>query len=106
GAVYYRKGRGEKAAELARRMGGLYRLVRDKYRIDELYDATVLRAYYSLCKAFNLTDGYAVDGAVNGAGTVTEVSGNLLKLFHTGIVRNYALFFLLGAAAIVWYMVG
>jgi len=105
GMRYYRRGRGEKADALARSAGGLYRLLHDKYRIDELYDATVLRAYYALCRAFNLVDGYGVDGAVNGAGSAAEVSGNLFRLFHTGVVRNYALFFLLGAAGIVWYLV-
>jgi NADH-quinone oxidoreductase subunit L len=106
GLYYYRKGRGEKAGQLARSFGGLYRLLRDKYRIDELYDATVLRAYYALCRLFNVTDAYGVDGTVNGVASVVEVSGNVFKLFHTGVVRNYALFFLLGAAAIVWYLVG
>jgi NADH-quinone oxidoreductase subunit L len=105
GMRYYRRGRGERADAVARSAGGLYRLLHDKYRIDELYDATVLRGYYGLCRIFNLTDEYGVDGAVNGAGAVAEVSGNLFRLFHTGVVRNYALFFLLGAAAIVWYLV-
>jgi NADH-quinone oxidoreductase subunit L len=101
---FYRHGRGERAAKVARQAGGAYRLIRDKYRIDELYDATVLRAYYAFCRAFNAVDGYGVDGAVNGVGAAAEVSGNLFRLFHTGIVRNYALFFLLGVVAILWFV--
>jgi NADH-quinone oxidoreductase subunit L len=90
---------------VARASGGAYRLIKGKYFVDELYDATVLKAYYALCRLFNLADKYGVDGSVNGAGAAAEVSGNILKLFHTGLVRNYALFFLLGAAAIIWYLV-
>ncbi|HXI01752.1 MAG TPA: hypothetical protein VNI57_01120, partial [Candidatus Saccharimonadales bacterium] len=86
GAVYYRKGRGEKAAELARRMGGLYRLVRDKYRIDELYDATVLRAYYSGCDGAARFDARVVDGVVNGARNFTIGSSYLGAFWDSWVV--------------------
>jgi len=105
GWAYYGKGRGEKAAALAASAGPAYELLRDKYRVDELYDATVLRAYYGLCRLGDLVDRFAVDGLVNGAGSLMQVSGTTFKLFHTGIVRNYALFFLLGVAAILWFVI-
>jgi NADH-quinone oxidoreductase subunit L len=99
---YYRTGRGERADAVASRAGGAYRLLKGKWFVDELYDATVLRAYYALSRVMNLFDAYAVDGAVNRTGDAFEASAGLLKLFHTGLVRNYALFFLLGVVAIVW----
>jgi len=105
GWSYYGKGSGERAAALAAKAGPAYELLRDKWRVDELYDATVLRAYYGLCKLSDLLDRFAVDGAVNGAGAAMQVSGTTFKLFHTGLVRNYALFFLLGVAAILWYVI-
>jgi NADH-quinone oxidoreductase subunit L len=80
GWSYYRKGRGEKAERVARRAGGVYRLIRDKYRIDELYDATVLRAYYWLCDFSSRFDIRIVDGLVNGARHMT-VGGSYLSAF-------------------------
>jgi len=41
---------------------------------------------------------------VNATGAVAEVSAQVLKLFHTGYVRNYALALFLGAVAILWYL--
>jgi NADH-quinone oxidoreductase subunit L len=102
GLWFYRKGRGERAEAAARKARWAYRILKGKYFVDELYDATVLRAYYALCRFFNGVDTHAVDGVVNRTGDVFEASAGILKLFHTGLVRNYALFFLLGAAAVVW----
>ena len=99
---YYRRGRGERADEVARKAGGLYYLIKGKYYVDELYDATVLRAYYALCRASDAVDVHAVDGIVNRTADTLDTSAGVLKLFQTGLVRNYALFFLLGVVAIVW----
>jgi len=41
---------------------------------------------------------------VNVAGTVVAVASQILKLFQTGYVRNYALYLFLGALALLWYL--
>ena len=104
GWYFYGKGRGEKAQTVADKAGAFYHLLKDKYRVDEFYDATILRGFYGLCRAFNAVDRFAIDGLVNGAGNFANVAGTTFKLFHTGIVRNYALFFLLGVASIIWVL--
>ena len=50
-------------------------------------------------------DRWVVDGLVNAAGILTELTGQLVKLFQTGLVRNYALVVLLGTVAILFYLV-
>jgi NADH-quinone oxidoreductase subunit L len=102
GLYFYFRGKGEKADAVVERAAGLHRLVKGKWFVDEIYDATVLRLYYLLCRLFNLFDTYVVDGVVNRSADFLEASAGLLKLFHTGLVRNYALFFLLGVTAILW----
>jgi len=102
GLHFYYKGKGEKADAVAERAQGVYRLLKGKWFVDELYDATVLRLYYFLCRVADLFDTYVVDGVVNRSADFLEASAGLLKLFQTGLVRNYALFFLLGAAGILW----
>jgi len=79
--------------------------VKGKLFVDEAYEALVLKPYYALCRAMSAFDTQAVDGVVNGTGTALETSGHVLKLFHSGFVRSYALFYLVGTAAIVWYLV-
>jgi NADH-quinone oxidoreductase subunit L len=53
---------------------------------------------------FSAIDRFVVDGLVNAAGITADVSGQVLKLFQTGYVRNYALLFLLGVVGILFYL--
>ena len=42
--------------------------------------------------------------AAEHSGTVTDVVGQIVKLFQTGYVRNYALLILIGVVAVMWYL--
>ena len=100
--VYRREGL---AQRLARASGPVYRTLRNLFWIDELYDVLILRPFYALCRFFNGFDRRVIDGLVNAAGIVTELTGQVLKLFQTGLVRNYAMTFLLGVVAILFYLI-
>jgi NADH-quinone oxidoreductase subunit L len=102
-AVYRRPGLDER---LARGSGPLYVLLRNLYWVDELYDAALVRPFYAVSRGFAAVDRWVVDGLVNGAGVTAELTGQVIKLFQTGFVRNYALTFLLGVAAILYYLIG
>ncbi len=100
--VYRESGLAERIAE---RAGTLYRMARNLFWVDELYEAAIVRPFYALSRLSGACDRYVVDGLVNGTGVAADVTGNLVKLFQTGYVRNYALLFLLGVAAILVYLV-
>jgi len=73
-----------------------------KYWIDELYDATIVRPVRALATWFwRFWDVVVVDGIVNGVGWTLEGVSALLRLFQTGFVGTYALFFTLGVAALL-----
>jgi NADH-quinone oxidoreductase subunit L len=72
--------------------------------VDELYEAVVLRPFYALSRWFAAFDRWVVDGLVNVSGILVDITGQLLKLFQTGYVRNYALLFLMGVVAILVYL--
>jgi len=91
---------------MAESFAGLYRFVKGKLYVDEFYEHVVLQPYYWLCRFCSRFDTGGVDGTVNGVATVMETSGHVLKLFHSGFVRSYALFYLAGAACVIWYLVG
>jgi NADH-quinone oxidoreductase subunit L len=101
-AVYRREGLAER---LARATGPVYRTVRNLYWVDELYELLVIRPFYALSRFFRAFDQRVVDGAVNASGIVAELTGQVIKLFQTGRVRNYALTFLLGVVAILFYLI-
>ena len=101
--VVYRKNPGS-AQTIAGRFGPVYRLWRNLYWVDELYEAVILRPFYAISRFFAGFDRWVVDGLVNASAIGTDVVGQLLKLFQTGYVRNYALLFLMGVAAILVYL--
>jgi len=82
----------------------LVRVVRDKYYVDEIYDAVILAPYRALCRLSSAFDARVVDGLVNATGFTTDMAGEVLRLAQTGYVRNYALAFFAGAVAILWYV--
>ncbi len=41
---------------------------------------------------------------MNASGIVADMTGQLVKLFQTGYVRNYALMFLLGTVVVLFYL--
>jgi NADH-quinone oxidoreductase subunit L len=100
--VYRREGLSDR---LARASGPVYTTVRNLYWVDELYEALVIRPFYALSRLFREFDKRVVDGLVNASGIVTELTGQVIKLFQTGLVRNYALTFLLGVVAILFYLI-
>jgi NADH-quinone oxidoreductase subunit L len=101
-AFYSRKS--ERPARAASASGLLYPLLLNKYWVDELYDATVLRAYYGASEFFSTFDKWVVDGLVNAVAGFTELVGQALRLFQTGFVRNYALWIFVGAVLVMWML--
>jgi NADH-quinone oxidoreductase subunit L len=102
---FYRK-RTELPAKIAAAFRPVYALWRNLYWVDELYEAIVLKPFYALSRFFAGFDRWIVDGLVNLTGIFTDITGQILKLFQTGYVRNYALLFLMRAVAVLVYLAG
>lgn len=93
--------------QLAARWRAFYRLLWNKYYVDELYEVLfvrpVIRAAHLLWRQFDLA---VVDGAVNGAGEVVEETGRWLRRWQSGNVQHYALSLLLGTLLLLGYFLG
>ncbi len=101
--VIYRQREGM-AAAIARTFRPVYATWRNLYWVDEFYEATVLKPFYAIARFFAGFDRFVIDGIVNATGIVADITGQLLKLFQTGYVRNYALVLLMGVVAILVYL--
>jgi NADH-quinone oxidoreductase subunit L len=88
------------------RLGAFYGLVRDKFRVDELYDGLIVRPLFAFA-GFNAReiDQRVIDGTVNGAGVLVGATSGLWRRVQTGNVQHYALSFLIGALILVSYYV-
>jgi len=93
------------AAAWAKRFGPVHHLLRNLYWVDEFYELVVLRPFYAASRFFAAVDRWVVDGLVNATGVTAEISGQVIKLFQTGLVRNYALMFMFGVLVILYYVI-
>ena len=92
---------------IAARLGGFYGLVRDKFRVDELYDALVVRPLFAAADVgARGIDPKLIDGVVNGTGVLVAATSGLWRRVQTGNVQHYALSFLIGALLLLGYYVG
>jgi NADH-quinone oxidoreductase subunit L len=99
----YRRREGA-AAAIAATFRPVYTMWRNLYWVDELYEAAILKPYYAISRFSAGFDRFVIDGLVNATGIVTDITGQILKLFQTGYVRNYALVFLMGVVAMLVYL--
>ena len=91
---------------IAARLDGFYALVCDKFRIDELYEATVVRFVFWLADvSARRIDPDVIDGAVNGAALLVAATSGTWRRVQTGNVQHYALSFLVGVLVLVGYWV-
>src|SRR6202521_4245562 len=82
-----------------------HRLVLNKYYVDEIYDALFVRPIYRLCLwCARVFDVKVIDGLVNGVASAVVAWALGLRRIQTGFVMNYALGMLLGAVALVAFL--
>ena len=123
--IYVR--RPERSAQLAANWAGTHRVLTNKYYVDEVYNATVVKGTMSSARGLWTVDRQVVDGAVNGTGWLTHAASwvshvldkyvvdgfvNLVgwicaegsyvfRRGQTGLIQNYALATLFGVFTFV-----
>ena len=106
-AMYFWLSNRKAADNAARRAGPIYTLLLNKYYIDELYDAVVVRPIQALSTTvlWKGADAALIDGSVNGVGKAVQGSSSVLRRLQSGSVRAYAASLFLGVVLILgWYL--
>jgi len=117
-AIFLYTRRRDLPGKIAASLGLGYETVRDKYYIDEMVDAAVIRPTVGLARAQrwfdeNILDGFVllvgrsgrslgslsagfdrivIDGLVNYIGLASQAMGAFIRLFQTGRIQQYAAF--------------
>jgi NADH-quinone oxidoreductase subunit L len=125
--MLYKDGKSEVPARLLQRWKRAWTVVYNKYYVDELYQATILRGAVALARLLSWFDKHIIDGIVNLAGAITRVfanidgaidrylvdgavnlvadsalsAGSILRRVQTGRIQTYLYGALVGAVAIV-----
>lgn len=110
------------AGRITGTLGEVYHAVANKYYVDEVVNATVIRGVMLLSRVLGLIDKYVidglvnfvgrtghawgilsawfdktfVDGLVNAAALVTQNFGSVVRLLQTGRIQQYATFAVFG----------
>ena len=103
--LYY--ARPEQSARLATRFAGLHALLANKYYIDEIYDAVIVRPLVRISDAvlYRTVDAGAIDGTANLIARMVQVSASGgLRWLQSGLAQGYVASMLAGTAAILWYL--
>jgi NADH-quinone oxidoreductase subunit L len=104
-AYFFYMRRPQAADAVAASAAPLHRLLLNKYYVDEVYDAVVVRPIRRLSERvlWRQVDAGLIDGAVNGTGSFVEAGSAALRRLQTGSVRAYAASVFLGIVVIVGY---
>jgi NADH-quinone oxidoreductase subunit L len=96
------------AAGLHRRFAALYRLVADKFYLDEIYDWLLVKPIKGISDFLlfrtvdvKLIDGLLVHGWVDGAGFL----GRIFSALQTGLVSHYLFYLLLATLGLLGLVV-
>jgi NADH-quinone oxidoreductase subunit L len=106
GLAFYFFLRNRRAADaVAARFSALYRLLLNKYYVDEIYDATIVQPVRIASEEglWKVVDMRVIDGSVNGVGQIVASWSDLLRRLQTGSVRAYAASLFAGVVAILGY---
>ena len=81
-----------------------YKLIYNKYYVDELYELVFVRPTVAVANwLWRSFDTNVVDGLVNGTASAIDANSGLWRRVQTGNVQHYAISMLLGAMAILGY---
>ncbi|MFA7331396.1 MAG: NADH-quinone oxidoreductase subunit L [Candidatus Delongbacteria bacterium] len=90
------------AAARAKRHPGLHRRLLNKWYVDEIYEALVVRPIAGLCDfCYKQVDGLVVEGVVNGLGRLCERAGAGLRPLQSGRLPQYLTAMALGLVALL-----
>jgi NADH-quinone oxidoreductase subunit L len=96
--------RPQAAAQLAARFAFLRRLLANKFYIDELYAALVVRPTRFLAERvlWRVVDVRIIDGLVNLLGGLTKAFSYVFRFAQSGYVQTYVLVLVLGVLALLF----
>jgi NADH-quinone oxidoreductase subunit L len=92
-----------KPAELAKSFKGAYTTLLNKYYVDELYAAVVVKPllWFSTKVLWQTVDVQMIDGAVNGVASSALDVGDKVRQAQSGNTRSYAVWVVIGAIVVI-----
>jgi NADH-quinone oxidoreductase subunit L len=96
----------EIAASLQQRYPRVYRLLLNKYYVDEVYDAVIVEPAVKSSEEilWKVVDVTLIDGMVNGSARVIGAIAQTLRKIQTGVAQFYAVVFIGGILFVITWL--
>jgi NADH-quinone oxidoreductase subunit L len=92
---------------LPAKLGGLSRAMANRFYFDELYESTVIKVHDTVAAVTDWFDRWLIGfAAVRGTAGATDLFGRALRLVQNGNLQTYAFLFVLGAAVVLFIVLG
>lgn len=90
------------------KMRGLHTLIYNKYYVDEIYDALIIRPglWISTNVLWHVVDEKMIDGTVNGIAHISRETGGQVRELQSGNARSYATWVVVGAVGFTVLLIG
>jgi len=97
----------ELVSKMANSFGGIYKLLWNKYYVDEVYEFTIVKPIKTgsdklLWRVFDIN---IIDGIVNGTAKLTAFTSGWMRRIQVGLVQSYALAFVIGIIVILGILI-
>jgi NADH-quinone oxidoreductase subunit L len=90
----------------AEKLKGLYKLVLNKYYVDELYEVLFIKSLKGLGTGlWRGFDEFIIDGTVNGIAYLIGWISGVMRRMQTGLVQNYAFSMIIGGVILAGYYI-
>jgi len=92
-----------KPEQLAKSLQPVYKTLYNKYYVDEIYAAVIVRPLVWLSEnvLWKVVDVEAIDGTVNGIAHGATAVGDTVRHTQSGNTRSYAVWVVVGALAVI-----
>jgi NADH-quinone oxidoreductase subunit L len=102
--LFYSK-KNDRAANLAKSLSGVYILLVNKYKIDELYNAVIVKPLkaFSTFVLWWVGEGVIIRGSAWLLAGITMLCGEFLRRWQSGNIRSYAAWLAVGAGAFLLF---
>lgn len=93
----------ERASALGAKFSAAYKLLWNKWYVDEIYHMLIVGPILALSRDFlwKIFDVKIVDGVVNGSASSVGATANVLRKLQSGVAQNYAVLMILGIVALM-----
>ncbi|HMK43679.1 MAG TPA: NADH-quinone oxidoreductase subunit L [Dissulfurispiraceae bacterium] len=92
--------------QLGEKFKEVYTTLWNKYYVDELYDATIVRPTKWLASTIlvGFTDAKMIEGIVNGVPSLIDKMGRSIRKVQSGYLQHYAMVLVLGLFALISFV--